>query len=318
MGSKKLQLGSQKFLINILLIISSLSMIYSPSFAQESNASSPTTTTTPKVNEKKKSKETNQAVAQGLSIAESMLLNQSPWGIFLNATATRGLDEFADTWSSVNELSLSYRIDSKSALGLSLGYETVLYEKDGAPFNNVDRDPGRFGVTDLEVSYTRPQIWSDKYNRLVWTSTLSLPASRASQRNSLIADVSTSLALRYRHNAKILITPSIGAYARQFRFDTSNAMGTQANSPVGITSGLSAAYTFNSIFIGTIFYGQTQRYDYFDDWRTIQTAVAQLNANVTATLNLSAGYRWRDRVITNEPLFDDDRSIYYIGVGYVF
>lgn len=310
----------KKFLIHMLWSISSLMMISWPSFAQQGNTSSTSASVTnsDKKSANNKSKNTNQAVAQGLSIAESMLLNQSPWGIFFNATATRGLDEYADTWSSVNELSLSYRIDSKSALGLSLGYETVLYEKSGALADNVDRDPGRFGVTDLEISYTRPQIWSDKYNRLVWTSSLSFPSSRASQRNSLVADISTNLALRYRHNPKILITPSVGAYARQFRFDTSNAMGTQANSPVGITTGLSAAYTFNRIFIGTIFYGQTQRYDYFDDWRSIQTAVAQLNANVTMTLNLSAGYRWRDRVVTNEPLFDDDRSIYYIGVGYVF
>ncbi len=266
----------------------------------------------------KQQKKANQAVAQGLSIAESMLLSESPWGIFFNATATRGLDEYADTWTSVNDLSLSYRIDGNSALGMSVGYETLIYNSGGSLFNNQDRDPDRFGLTDLDVTYTRPKIWSDKYNTLVWSSALSFPSSRLSQRNSLTVEGSTRLALRYRPNSKIMITPSLGTYYRNYRYDTSSVFGSSANSPFGITYGVSGAYTVNSTFIGTVFYGQTQRYDFFNDWRTLQTVVAQLNANVTNNLNLSVGYRYSDRTETNELLFDDDRSIYYIGVGYVF
>ena len=305
-----------KCLILISLVIAGLTQYTAQAYAQSNSAS-----TNSDKNEKKSSKEqkkANQAVAQGLSIAESMLLSESPWGIFFNATATRGLDEYADTVTSVNDLSLSYRVDQNSALGLNIGYETLLYETGGSLFNNSDRDPDRFGITDLDITYTRPKIWSNTYNTLVWSSALSFPASRASQRNSLTVEGSTRLALRFRPNAKLMLTPSLGTYYRQFRYDTANAFGTAPNSPFGITYGLSGAYTFNSIFIGTLFYGQTQRYDFFNDWRTIQTSVAQLNANITNTLNLSVGYRYNDRVITNEPLFDDDRSIYYIGVGYVF
>ncbi len=305
-----------KCLILITFVIAGLTQYTSHAYAQSNS-----TSTTSDKDEKKSSKEqkkATQAVAQGLSIAESMLLSESPWGIFFNATATRGLDEYADTWSSENALSLSYRIDDKSALGLSIGYETLIYENGGSLFNNTDRDPDRFGLTDLDISYTRPKIWSDKYNTLVWSSTLSFPSSRLSQRNSLTIEGATQLALRYRPNAKLMLTPSLGTYYREYRYDTANAFGTIANSPFGITYGLSGAYTFNSLFIGTLFYGQTQRYDFFNDWRTIQTAVAQLSANVTNTLNLSVGYRYRDRTVSNDSLFDDDRSIYYIGVGYVF
>lgn len=312
------KISKNLFLVAVLFVVAI--QISDSAFAQSQTTANSDTSNTSKKQKAadKKSTSTNQSVAQGLSIAESMLLNQSPWGIFFNATATRGLDEFADTWSSVNELSLSYRLDSKSALGLNIGYETVLYEKGGALFDNEDRDPGRFGVTDLDISYTRPKVWSDKYNRLVWSSTISFPSSRASQRNSLVIEGSSSLALRYQPNAKIIITPSLGAYYRQFRFDTSNAFGTQPNSPFGSFLGLSGSYIINKYLIGSASYSQTLRYDFFADWRVIQSAVAQLTVNATDTLNLSAGYRWRDRMITNEPLFDDDRSIYYIGVGYVF
>ena len=311
----------KKLIFHVALVFVVATQISGFVFAQSSNPGGSANTSSTAKKQKAadiKSKNTNHAVAQGLSIAESMLLNESPWGIFFNATATRGLDEFADTWSSVNELSLSYRLDSASALGLSLGYETVLYEKGGALFDNMDRDPGRFGITDLGVSYTRPKIWSDKYNRLVWSSTISFPSSRFSQRNSLVIEGSTSLALRYQPSSKIIITPSVGTYYRQFRFNTSNAFGTQPNSPFGSFFGLSGSYIFSKHLIGAASYSQTLRYDFFNDWRVIQSALAQLIVNATDTINLSAGYRWRDRVITNEPLFDDDRSIYYIGVGYVF
>lgn len=267
---------------------------------------------------KKPTKNTNQSVAQGLSIAESMLLNESPWGFFFNATATRGVDEYADTWSSVNELRLSYRLSSASALGFGLGYETLIYEKGGELFKNVDSDPERFGLTDFDVSYTRPKVWSDKYNRLVWSTGLSIPTSRSSQRNSLLTEVSSSLAMRYQPNSKVIITPSVGAYYRQFRYDTANAMGLQPNSPFGTFAGLAGSYVFNRFLIGSVSYSQTLRYDFFEDWRTVQSASARLIVNATDTLNVSLGYNWRDRIITNEPLFDDDRSIYIIGVGYVF
>jgi hypothetical protein len=134
----------------------------------------------------------------------------------------------------------------------------------------------------------------------------------------LVAEISTGVALRYQPSAKLIITPSLGTYYRQFRFDTANAMGTQPNSPFGVMYGLSASYVMTRRFIGATGYSQTLRYDFFGDWNIIQSASVRLIYNATDVLNLSVGYNWRDRMITNEPLFDDDRSNYIIGVGYVF
>ncbi len=296
------------------------SSLYAQLKTDTGTAASQENTTKANVTDQKKkpTKNTNQSVAQGLSIAESMLLNESPWGFFFNASAARGLDEYADTWSSVNELSVSYRINSASALGFGLGYEALIYKNGGSLFNNSDRDPDRYGVTDFEVTYTRPKVWSDKYNRLVWSTGIVLPSSRASQRNSMLTEVRSSLAMRYQPNAKVIITPSLGAYYRQFRYDTANAMGLQPNSPFGTFIGLAGSYVFNRYLIASMSYSQTLRYDFFQDWRTVQSVTARLIVNATDTFNISFGYNWRDRTITNEPLFDDDRSIYLIGVGYVF
>ncbi len=300
------------------IVCSSLSLAQTSTTTTSTTTAQNTTSAAKADASGKKAKNTNQSVAQGLSIAESMLLNQSPWGIFFNATARRGLDEYADTWASVNELSLSYRLDSSSALGLSIGYDSVVYEKGGSLFNNVDSDPDRFGITDLDISYTRPKIWSDKYNRLMWSTAVSFPSSRSSQRNSLAFDVSSGLSLRYQPTSRIIITPSLSAYYRQFRYETANVMGLQPNSPLGISYGISGSYIITSKFIGAVSYSQTQRYDFFDDWRTVQSLSARLILNATDVLSVFVGYNWRDRMITNEPMFDDDKSIYMIGVGYVF
>lgn len=298
----------------VLALVMTTSVLFRPSLSYAQS----TTTTADNSSSGAKKNNANKSVAQGLSIAESMLLNQSPWGFYFFATATRGLDEYADTWSSVNEMSLSYRIDSNSAIGASLGYETLIYEKGGSFLNNQDRDPGRFGFTDFSLSYTRPKIWSDKYNRLVWSSEISLPTSRVSRRSGMLAEASTTLALRYQPNSKVIITPSLGAYYSQFSYDTANAMGTLPNVPFGVYGGLAGSYVFHRYVIASLSYSNNLRYDFFGDWRVVQTAVARLIVNATDTLNLSFGYRWRDRIITNDPLFDDDKSIYIIGVGYVF
>jgi hypothetical protein len=311
-------LGLGYLLVYISLSFSSQSNSINKNNTVQSNTAVSTEASESSRGNGNKNSNANQGVAQGLSIAESMLLGESPWGFFFNVLGTRGMDEYADTWTSVNSLNLSYRLDKESALGLNVGYETLLHKHDGELFVNKDVDRGRYGLTDMELSYTRPNVWSKDKMRLVWNSGLVLPTSRASSRNSLWFELNTSLALRYQPNSKIIITPSAWIYGRQFSYDTANANGTQANSPVGIGYGISGSYMANRYFIGNISYSQTQRYDYFDDWRTIQSATARLIINATDTLNVSLGYNWRDLTITNEPIFDDDRSLIFIGVGYVF
>lgn len=264
-----------------------------------------------------KKKTNNQAVAQGLSVAEAMLLNPSPWGFFLSTSISRGLDEYQDALASSSSLDATYRINAASSVNLSLGYNTIVYNYDGEFLYNKSSDPGQYGLADTDISYVRPNVWSDKYNRLVLSAGLTLPTSRLSSRSGLNAATRFNAALRYKPISKLIITPSVGTYVRSFRYDTPNIIGSSFNSPFGFTYGLSGSYVFLPWLIGSLGYSQTQRYDFNNDWRVIQAATAQMSISLNA-LNLYAGYQWRDRIETNEPLFDDDKSLIYTGVGYAF
>lgn len=265
-----------------------------------------------------KNKSANQSVAQGLTVAEAALLKESPWGFFFSTSVDRGLDEYADTLMSSTSLNMSYRLNQKSSLGFLAEYRTVMLKPDGELFNNEADDPGQFGFEDTEISYIMPGIWSDKYNRLLWSTTLVLPTSRASSRAGLNAMVRSGFSLRYRPNSKLMITPVASINARSYRYDTANAFGTAWNTPGGFTLGVNASYIFLPWLISTLSYSAANRYDFNDHWRTIQTGVAQVNISATDSINAYAGYLWRDQTVSNDALFDDDKSLIYTGVGYAF
>lgn len=276
------------------------------------------TKVTPKAEQNGKAKSTNKGVAQGLTVAEINQQKESRWGFFFSTSVDRGLDEMADTLSSDNSLSLSYRLDKKSSLGLSAGYSTLLLKRDGDVFANEDADPGRYGFNDTDISYIRPNIWSDKYNRLMFSSGITLPTSRASNRASMNASGRVAFSLRYRPTSRIIISPTVSSYLRHYSYDTSNAFGSSVNSYFGVGTSLSGSYIIRDWLVGSVSYGQTQRLDYNEDWKTVQFASAQLSITATDSLNAFVGYSWSDLVLTNEPLFDDDRSSIYTGVGYAF
>jgi len=265
-----------------------------------------------------KARKTNQSIAQGLSVSEAAILNDNPWAFSFSTSAARGLDQYADTWETNSTLDLSYNLDSKSALGLSLGYDSILYKYGGQLFKNEDPDPSRYGISDIELSYSLPEVWSDKYNRLVITSAVTFPSSHTSQRASLIADGSVAAALRYRPISRLIITPSVGGYVRGYRYETANINGVTVNSPMGFTYGVSGSYMFTGWLIGALSLGETQRFDYQNHWTVIESISAQVSATVSSNMNLIAGYRWRDQMLTNDSVFDDDKSLIYTGVSYAF
>jgi hypothetical protein len=271
-----------------------------------------------------KKKSANQSIAQGLSISETLAAKESPWGLSVTTQASRGAQENNDDVASSNYLDVNYRLNSASTLGLSLGYSTLIYKKNGELFNNEDSDPTQYGFNDTSVSYTRPSVWHDKYNRLLITSSLTLPTSRVSNRIGMNASLSATAVLRYTPRPGIIISPNFSVYGRSFRYDTVNEAGTTStngfsyNSPVGVSYGLSGSYVFKPWLIGSVGYSQTQRYDYNSELRMIQSASSQLSISTNEGLNIFLGYIWRDQKTTNEPLFAAYKTSFFTGVGYAF
>ena len=114
------------------------------------------------------------------------------------------------------------------------------------------------------------------------------------------------------------MTARTGLTLNSHRLDDSDVFGYGVNSPLGVSYGVGTSYQFFKRVFGSLNYSQYRRLDYEQQWTTIQSASAAVSFNITNQIGVYAGYSYRDRLITNEELFDDDRSSAFLGVSYAF
>lgn len=302
----------------ILVLIGLLCLLLtSKSYAQETSTNK-TTISSSESSKKTKNEKQRQALSQGYSASEALLMTEKNWNFVASQTFARGMDEFEDTYLSITSLDLSYRVNSWSALVLSGGYNTVALNHDGELFNNYEANPDLYGLTDFSAGYSIPGVWRNDNSSINYFGAITFPTSQTSQNATMIGSISNSFIYRYRPNSKLILSASASAVVSHFRRDDADVFGTQVNSPFGISYAIGSSYRFFNWLIGSLSYSQFQRLDYDENWDTIQTAVASLNFNVTPQVGLSTGYRYRDRIITNDEMFDDDKSLAFIGVSYAF
>lgn len=316
-NSRGRSLGN-RFVAIILSVLVTAVVVQSPCAYAASVSSKVKTSKQTKT--KKSAKSQQQALSQGFSASEALLMSQSRWNTVLSQSFSRGLDEFNDTYFSSTSLSLSYRLNTWSALALSTGYNTIALKDDGQFFSNEDPDPNRFGLSNTSVSWSVPRIWSSQNKKtfLNYFLSTSLPTSRASQRSTLITSVSNGLTLRHRFQNRLLLSSFLSLRGSLHRKDTADVAGFSINSPVGLSYGAGLAYPILSRLITSLRYSQSQRLDYEDNIDVFQSVSVSANYIAAASLSIFAGYSYSDRIITNDEVFDDDRSSIFMGVSYAY
>lgn len=270
------------------------------------------------IKRKKSGKSQQEALSQGYSASEALLMGDIRWNFVATQSFSRGFDELNDTFFSITNLSVSYRVNNWSALSLSTGYDAIALKQDGSIFNNEDPNPDRFGMTDTTISWSIPRIWSTKSSSLNYALSLTAPTSRTSQRATLIGGAFNGLVYRYRPTGKLLLFARGGLTNNVHSKDTADVQGFERNARFGVSYGAGLSYTVLKSLIASTSYSQFQRvtYDNFTD--NIQTFRVSLNYIASSQVNIFAGYRFRDTVITNDQLFDDDKSIAFMGGTYAF
>lgn len=259
-----------------------------------------------------------QALAQGFTASEALMMAQSKWNFVLDSSAQRGLDEYTDTWFMNATMQVGYRLTDKGALGVALGFDTIAYKHGGSLFNNADPDPTQFGLSDLHITYTMPRIWYDQYNSLTWFNEVSLPTSRRSQLSGMTVRYDSSLQLRYSPFAKLIFWLRTGLGISHFAYETVDAFGSNFNSPLNISYSLGASYVITPKFTLSTSIAQTQRLDFDSKWKVIENLSASAFYVLSQNINLYLGYRWRDELVTNDPMFDAKKTILFTGASYVF
>lgn len=243
----------------------------------------------------------------------------TPWNFVLSTGIYRSLDELSDYYSSAT-VSGSYRINKGLFADFRLGYDTIFYSPHDKTFlfNSESANPRMYGLTDLRIGISLPSyITLEEMKSIVsFGSRLTLPTSTRSLDKSLVATLTTYAQMRTRLTPKLMSSVSTSLLLSHFRYDDADVFGYEVNSPLGVSTSLSLSYNLWKRVSTYMYYELYGRYDYDSNFDMIQTMSAGVLVPVTSKLQINFDYMWRDRVITNERLFDNTRSYYSLGLSY--
>lgn len=204
-----------------------------------------------------------------------------------------------------------FKISEKynGSIGLSYSHPTDF---------TADR-PDRWEFEDVRIRIMRPSVWQSesKKQRLNLYGTFYLPTSGTSQDASLYS--SARLRAQFTHSyRRFLFSASPTLALAYHEYETADEAGFVKNSPLGLSFGLSARFQASrrlGLNLGASLYSYV---DYDFNNYNVETISTSADFAVTKKTYLAAGFRWRDRRITNNSLFDEDAILGYVSLSYNF
>lgn len=235
--------------------------------------------------------------------------NVTPWTFAGATSASRGADPLARFFLN-HSLSVVFRSSAKETWSTNLSYSL--------PADRRVNHPEDWGLEDLNLSYSRNGVFSIIENTV---SSLRLsataPTSNRSQMSSLRLSLNASLPTRFSWSGNtIILSPRLRV--ANHGFETADIWGIRRNSPLGL--GLTAIAT-RSLYKGlsaAVVTSYVGVFDYEFQMRHLQALGINITQSLYKSLNVTAGYTWRDRVISHLAVFDDDRSNFSISLSMVF
>lgn len=230
------------------------------------------------------------------------------WNVNVSASAFRSQDEFSETGLYYQGVA-GYRFSKDLRGDVSVGYShTTDFDAE---------NPDRWQFEDITLRLLKPSFWKseDRSVNVSLIGALDLPTSGTS--------LDASLYSRFRFSAQatkrwkkftFAAVPTLGLSWHEF--ETSDRDGFIKNTPLSAGLSISARYAATSKlgFLGSVAY--TGLYDYDFQSRDVQTVAGSVQYLVSQKLFTSLTYRWRDRVVTNNSLFDDDATMFILSMGY--
>ncbi len=228
----------------------------------------------------------------------------------LSTAAGRSFDEFGET-AVFYSGTVGFRVGEKWSSDVTVDYSHPL---------DLDAErPDRWELEDVTLRAVRPNVWKskDKSTYMSLQFALSLPTSGTSQDSGMRASASVRAPIAKRMGkATLIVTPTL--VVANHRFDTADEFGFVKNSPYG--AALSGALRY-SITRKLAVLGAASIYTYWDYQsrnKNIQSLSASLQYSISNHWFGTFGYRWRDRIITNNSVFDDDTSRLSGSLTYTF
>lgn len=263
---------------------------------------------------KKKEKE---VISKNLTPAEQQRLSSQKWSFILGTAAFRSLDEYSDYSGSLNG-SLAYKVSPKLLITSGMSYEYLVFKQGGSFLVNED-DPRQFGISDLRIGFSMPRAINlpDYKSFINFSGNLFLPTSTNSRDASQFYAASLTAFMISFVTPRFLINSFTSLNHGYHEFEEANATGTLLNSPFGFRVGASLSYNLIKGLTAFTSYDINPRYEYSNGFRNIQSFSAGVQIAVTSKTYVSGSYFWRDQLISNDVVFDDDKSFYSVGIDYI-
>jgi hypothetical protein len=218
----------------------------------------------------------------------------------ISASAFRSFDEFAEEGAYYEGIVGMY-INDNLRSDVTVGYSH--------PFDLDAERTDRWELEDITLRLLRPSYWKSdsKSQNLAFIGSLTLPTSGTSQDASLYSRLRFTAQYTYRVGRyTFAATPSITAALHEF--ETADEDGFLRNNPLGVTAGGSVRYAISSKLGVLAAVSIASLFDYDFQNRNVQSISGAVQYALNKKVFLQLSGRWRDRVITNNSLFDDDAS----------
>lgn len=246
--------------------------------------------------------------AVGFSKTKKAVIKQSPYTYVVTSSVQRGLDYYSDLFLN-HSFAFIYKGKSNDFFSASTSYSH--------PSSGVATFPEDWGLEDLAFSYTKNNVFQITHDsRTTLRLGLSLPTSSTSQRATLIGRVSGFLPTSFQFYGNNVVI-NTGISLSHFRYDVADFGGLQRNLPLAIPLSFVVSRALYKNIFATINAGITQLADYDFNFIQVQSAGLTLTTQISPKFSVSGGYTWSDLRLSNNSLFDDDRSFYFLSLSFV-
>ena len=247
------------------------------------------------------------------AMKESAKIGKKPeergWGGSIRTGLSKSQDEYSEFFSSTS-FSLSRGLRNGKSLSISTSYAQPVSD---------DRDKvQRFGMGDLNVTLGFDEIFRfNESGSMAGSLGVTAPTSRASRNSSMNGAVNGSVSTSWKLPKAIRFSTSHSLTLYSYQYDTASERGGPYNSPFGTSNGISLGWGANGFRLrGSYSLYYTKNYANTEIW--VQSVGTSVSYSVTKSISAALGFSWRDRIITNNSLFDDDTTVTSLSASYSF
>lgn len=236
----------------------------------------------------------------------------SDWGGSLGFGSSQNQDQFSDAFMSFSA-DISYQISPKSSFNIQMGYSQ--------PYSSNADVVRHYGITDTSLAYSYDlfAIETDGGNDFSVNGFFdyTVPTSETSRKASLRGAGTFGVSPSYKWSRLILST-SHSLTLNLYEYETADEFGSSYNYPYMLSNGFNFSLQIFDTLSWSSGYSLSHTKNYADTQIDIQSVSTSLSYKISKNYMVAAHYRWRDRLISNNALFDDDTSIVGMNIKYVF